>query len=115
ASSIDYNRSGVPLMEVVTEPDIRSAEEAREYLVALRQLLVYLGASDGRMEQGSLRCEPNISVRPPGARELGTKVELKNLNSFRSVSQGVEYELERQERALRQGERLEQETRRWDE
>jgi aspartyl-tRNA(Asn)/glutamyl-tRNA(Gln) amidotransferase subunit B len=114
-SHVDYNRCGVPLMEVVTEPDIHSAAEAREYLVALRQLLVYLDASDGRMEQGSLRCEPNISIRPRGVQELGTKVELKNLNSFRSVYQGVEYELERQERALAQGEPLVQETRRWDE
>ncbi len=115
ASYVDYNRCGVPLMEVVTEPDLRSAEEAREYLVALRQVLVYIGASDGRMEQGSLRCEPNISVRPAGSAELGTKVELKNLNSFRSVYQGVEFELARQERELAAGGRLEQETRRWDE
>jgi aspartyl-tRNA(Asn)/glutamyl-tRNA(Gln) amidotransferase subunit B len=114
-SHVDYNRSGVPLMEVVSEPDIRSAEEAREYLVALRQVLVYIGASDGRMEQGSLRCEPNISVRSLGSSELGTKVELKNLNSFRSVHQGVEYELARQQKALAQGETVSQETRRWDE
>jgi aspartyl-tRNA(Asn)/glutamyl-tRNA(Gln) amidotransferase subunit B len=75
-SAVDYNRSGVPLMEIVTEPDIHTADEAREYLVALRQILVYIGASDGRMEQGSLRCEPNISIRPVGVEELGTKVEL---------------------------------------
>jgi aspartyl-tRNA(Asn)/glutamyl-tRNA(Gln) amidotransferase subunit B len=114
-SFVDYNRSGVPLMEIVTEPDIHSAEEAREYLMALRQLLVHIGASDGKMEQGSLRCEPNISIRLQGSEDLGTKVELKNLNSFRSVFQGVEYEVARQERALAEGEPLVQETRRWDE
>jgi aspartyl-tRNA(Asn)/glutamyl-tRNA(Gln) amidotransferase subunit B len=114
-SFVDYNRSGVPLMEVVTEPDIHSAEEAREYLIALRQVLVYCDICDGKMEQGSLRCEPNISVRPAGSEELGTKVELKNLNSFRAVYLGVQAELARQEEAIRAGEPLVQETRRWDE
>ena len=99
-SYVDYNRSGVPLMEVVTEPDIHSADEAREYLMALRRILVYIGVSDGRMEQGSLRCEPNISVRPAGSTELGEKVELKNLNSFRVVHLGVQYETARQGIAL---------------
>jgi aspartyl-tRNA(Asn)/glutamyl-tRNA(Gln) amidotransferase subunit B len=93
---VDYNRSGVPLMEIVTEPDIHSADEAREYLMALRRILVYIGASDGRMEQGSLRCEPNISVRPVGTDELNAKSELKNLNSFRVVHLGVQYETARQ-------------------
>ncbi len=114
-SDVDYNRCGVPLMEVVTEPDIHSPDEAREYLIALRQVLVYIGACDGRMEQGSLRCEPNISVRPVGTTELGTKSELKNLNSFRVVHLGVQAEVARQIRALGQGEPLVQETRRWDE
>ena len=114
-SDVDYNRSGVPLMEVVTEPDIHSEDEARDYLVALRQVLVYIGACDGRMEQGSLRCEPNISVRPVGSEELGVKVELKNLNSFRAVHLGVQAEAARQIAALGRGEPLVQETRRWDE
>lgn len=95
-SFVDYNRSGVPLMEIVTEPDIHSADEAREYLIALRRILVYIGASDGRMEQGSLRCEPNISVRPVGTDELNAKSELKNLNSFRVVHLGIQYETARQ-------------------
>jgi aspartyl-tRNA(Asn)/glutamyl-tRNA(Gln) amidotransferase subunit B len=114
-SFVDYNRSGVPLMEVVSEPDIHSAEEARAYLMALRQILVYAGVCDGKMEQGSLRCEPNISVRPRGSRELGTKVELKNLNSFRVVYLGIEAETRRQVAAIERGEPLVQETRRWDE
>jgi aspartyl-tRNA(Asn)/glutamyl-tRNA(Gln) amidotransferase subunit B len=114
-SEIDYNRSGVPLMEVVTEPDIHSADEARDYLVALRQVLVYIGACDGRMEQGSLRCEPNISIRPVGTEALGVKAELKNLNSFRVVHLGVQAEIARQVAALGRGEPLAQETRRWDE
>jgi aspartyl-tRNA(Asn)/glutamyl-tRNA(Gln) amidotransferase subunit B len=114
-SFVDYNRSGVPLMEVVTEPDIHSADEAREYLVALRQVLVYIGACDGRMEQGSLRCEPNISVRPVGTTKLGVKAELKNLNSFRVVHLGVQAEVARQIAAIERGEPLVQETRRWDE
>jgi aspartyl-tRNA(Asn)/glutamyl-tRNA(Gln) amidotransferase subunit B len=99
-SFVDYNRSGVPLMEIVTEPDIHSADEAREYLMALRRILVYIGASDGRMEQGSLRCEPNISVREVGATELNPKAELKNLNSFRVVELGIRYETARQALAL---------------
>jgi aspartyl-tRNA(Asn)/glutamyl-tRNA(Gln) amidotransferase subunit B len=114
-SFVDYNRCGVPLMEVVTEPDIHSADDAREYLVALRQILLYCGVCDGKMEQGSLRCEPNISIRPHGSAELGTKVELKNLNSFRVVHLGVQAEVARQEAALAAGEPLVQETRRWDE
>ena len=114
-SDVDYNRSGVPLMEVVTEPDIHSADEARDYLIALRQVLVYIGACDGRMEQGSLRCEPNISVRPMGTEELGVKAEFKNLNSFRVVHLGVQAEVARQIAALGRGEPLIQETRRWDE
>ncbi len=90
ASGIDYNRAGVPLMEIVTEfpPDINNPEEAREYLVSLRQILLYLGVCDGKMEEGSLRCEPNISVRLDGSETYGTKTELKNLNSFKCGSRG---------------------------
>jgi aspartyl-tRNA(Asn)/glutamyl-tRNA(Gln) amidotransferase subunit B len=113
ASLVDYNRGGTPLMEIVTEPDIRSAEEAREYIVRLRQILRYLGVCDGNMEEGSLRCEPNVSIRPVGQKEFGTKVELKNLNSFRAVYNGLKYEIERQSRALRRGEAIAQETRRY--
>lgn len=100
SSFVDYNRSGVPLLEIVTEPDIRSADEAREYLTQLRRVLLYVGASDCRMEQGSMRCEPNISVRPAGTEELNAKAELKNLNSFRVVHLGVQYEVARQGLAL---------------
>lgn len=120
-SLIDYNRSGVPLMEIVTEHDpamgfdqINSAEEAREYLVRLRAILIYLGVSDGKMEEGSMRCEPNISVRPKGSGTFGTRTEIKNLNSFRAVFGGVEYEAERQAKALNRGEKIIHETRRWD-
>src|SRR5207248_3457853 len=95
-SHVDYNRSGVPLMEIVTEfpPDMHTAEEARAYLVKLRAILTYIGVSDGKMEEGSLRCEPNLSVRVKGASEFGTKTEIKNLNSFRSVYRGIQYEVE---------------------
>jgi aspartyl-tRNA(Asn)/glutamyl-tRNA(Gln) amidotransferase subunit B len=113
-SLIDYNRSGVPLMEVVSEADIRSADEAREYLVRLRAILTYLGVNDGKMEEGSLRCEPNISIRPKGTETFGTKTELKNLNSFRAVYRGVDYEVSRQEKVVREGGKIIQETRRWD-
>ncbi len=113
-SLVDYNRSGLPLMEVVTEADIHSAEEAREYLVRLRAILTYLGVNDGKMEEGSLRCEPNISIRQKGTAKLGTKTELKNLNSFRAVFSGVQYETERQTNVLNEGGKVIQETRRWD-
>jgi len=113
-SYIDYNRSGVPLMEIVSEADMNSAEEAREYLVRLRAILTYLGVNDGKMEEGSLRCEPNISVRPLGTEKYGTKTELKNLNSFRAVYRGIDYEIQRQARVLNEGGRVVQETRRWD-
>ncbi|HEY3298131.1 MAG TPA: Asp-tRNA(Asn)/Glu-tRNA(Gln) amidotransferase subunit GatB [Armatimonadota bacterium] len=113
-SFIDYNRSGVPLMEIVSEADIRNADEAREYLVRLRAILTFLGVNDGKMEEGSLRCEPNISIRPKGTEKFGTKTELKNLNSFKAVYRGVDYEIERQERVLRDGDRVIQQTRRWD-
>lgn len=116
-SGVDYNRAGVPLMEIVTEfpPDIETPEEAREYLVALRQVLVYLGVCDGKMEEGSLRCEPNISVRPEGSAQFGTKTELKNLNSFRSVGLGVAFEFRRQTAVIEAGDKVLQETRGWNE
>jgi aspartyl-tRNA(Asn)/glutamyl-tRNA(Gln) amidotransferase subunit B len=102
-------------MEIVTEPDIRTPEEARQYLVKLRAILRYLGVSTGDMEKGALRCEPNVSIRPTGAREFGTKVEVKNLNSFRSVKRALEYEIERQARFLEAGEPVRQVTMGWDE
>ncbi len=112
---IDYNRAGVPLMEIVTEPDIASPEEAEEYLVQLKAVLSYLGVSDVKMHEGSLRCDANVSIRPVGETALGTKAEVKNMNSFRSVVRALRYEIERQEAALRNGERIVQETRNWDE
>jgi aspartyl-tRNA(Asn)/glutamyl-tRNA(Gln) amidotransferase subunit B len=111
----DYNRAGVPLVEVVSEPEMRSPEEARAYLQELRALLEALGVSDVRMEEGSLRCDANVSVRPAGASELGTKVEIKNMNSIRSVERAVRFEVDRQREALGRGEPLVQETRHWDE
>lgn len=116
-SGVDYNRAGVPLMEIVTgfPPNIESADEAREYLVQLRHILLYLGVNDGKLEEGSLRCEPNISVRRADQEALGTKTELKNLNSFRSVHLGVQFEVRRQIAALEAGRRVAQETRGWNE
>ncbi|MGH2674971.1 MAG: Asp-tRNA(Asn)/Glu-tRNA(Gln) amidotransferase subunit GatB [Actinomycetota bacterium] len=111
----DFNRAGVPLVEVVSEPDMRSPEEARAYLLDLRALLEALGVSDVRMEEGSLRCDANVSVRPAGSAEYGTKVEIKNMNSIRSVERAVRFEIDRQRRALDRGEALVQETRHWDE
>lgn len=114
-SGVDYNRAGVPLMEVVTDfpPDINTPDEAREYMVQLRQILLYLGVCDGKMEEGSMRCEPNISIRLEGAEELGTKTELKNLNSFRSVQLGIQFETRRQIAVLESGGKVAQETRGW--
>ena len=116
-SGIDYNRAGVPLMEVVTDfpPDIQNGEEAKEYLSQLRQILLYLGVCDGKMEEGSLRCEPNISVRLEGAKDYGTKTELKNLNSFKSVQLGSAFEIKRQVAVIERGESVHQETRGWNE
>lgn len=116
-SGVDLNRAGVPLMEIVTAfpPDIQSADEAREYIVRLRQVLLYLGVCDGKMEEGSMRCEPNISVRVAGSEKYGTKTELKNLGSFTSVQLGVEYESKRQIEAIENGEEILQETRGWNE
>jgi len=112
-SLIDVNRAGVPLMETVSEPDMRSPEEAREYLVRLRALLRYLGVSTGNMEEGSFRCDANISLRPVGATEFGAKVEVKNMNSFRGVYRALKYEQERQAEVLSAGGTLRQETRGW--
>jgi aspartyl-tRNA(Asn)/glutamyl-tRNA(Gln) amidotransferase subunit B len=110
---IDFNRCGVPLIEIVSEPDIRSGAEAHAYLVALKQVLEYTGVSDCNMEEGSLRCDANVSVRRRGAAELGTKAEVKNLNSFRYLVRALEYEIERQVGVLESGGRVEQETRLW--
>jgi aspartyl-tRNA(Asn)/glutamyl-tRNA(Gln) amidotransferase subunit B len=112
---VDYNRAGVPLVEVVSEPDLRSAEEARAYLTELRATLEALDVSDVRMEEGSLRCDANISTRPAGAEALGTKVEIKNLNSVRSLERALRYEEQRQRAALDAGQPLVQETRHFDE
>jgi aspartyl-tRNA(Asn)/glutamyl-tRNA(Gln) amidotransferase subunit B len=114
SSDVDYNRSGVPLMEIVSKPDLGTPEEAAAYLRTLRQLLLYLGACDGNMEEGSLRCDANISLRPRGSDTLGTKVEIKNLNSFRHVQHALEFEVRRQAAALGEGQRIVQETRLWD-
>jgi aspartyl-tRNA(Asn)/glutamyl-tRNA(Gln) amidotransferase subunit B len=114
ASNVDFNRAGVPLMEIVSRPDLRSPLEAALYLRTLRTLLLYLGVCDGNMEEGSLRCDANISLRPQGGRELGIKVEIKNMNSFRHVQRALEYELARQTEALASGHRIVQETRLWD-
>jgi aspartyl-tRNA(Asn)/glutamyl-tRNA(Gln) amidotransferase subunit B len=111
---VDYNRSGVPLIEIVSEPDMRSAEEAAEFFSRLRAILVWLGVSDGNMEEGSLRCDANVSVRPLGQTALGTKAEVKNVNSFRYLEKALEYEIERQIEIVEGGGRVVQETRLWD-
>jgi aspartyl-tRNA(Asn)/glutamyl-tRNA(Gln) amidotransferase subunit B len=114
ASLVDYNRCGVPLLEIVSEPDIRSAAEAGAYLRKLRQILQYLEVCDGNMEEGSFRCDANISVRPRGTEALGTKAEVKNMNSFRAVEKAIEHEIERQIDLVSHGDRVVQETRLWD-
>ena len=111
----DYNRCGVPLIEIVTEPDFRSAEEVISYLEKLRSTLQYLGVSDCKMQEGSLRCDVNLSVRPAGSEEFGTRTEMKNLNSFKAISRAIAYEARRQIELLEEGKRVVQETRRWDE
>jgi aspartyl-tRNA(Asn)/glutamyl-tRNA(Gln) amidotransferase subunit B len=113
-SRVDLNRAGTPLLEIVTEPDLRSADEVVAYLKALRDILMYLDVCDGNMEQGSLRCEPNLSLRPVGQEALGTKVELKNINSFKFVRDAIEYEIKRQTKVLNEGGKVTQETRLWD-
>jgi aspartyl-tRNA(Asn)/glutamyl-tRNA(Gln) amidotransferase subunit B len=111
----DYNRAGVPLVEIVSRPDLRSAEEARAYVNELRAILAATGVSDAKMEEGSLRVDANVSVRPEGTTELGTRCEIKNLNSLRSLGRGIDYEVERQVDLLESGGRVHQETRHWDE
>ena len=113
-SGVDFNRAGVPLMEIVSEPDITSADMAYEYLNALKDILVYGGVSDCDMEKGMVRCDVNVSVRPKGQTELGAKIEIKNMNSFSGVRKALEYEIPRQTEVLKQGGKLIQSTRRWD-
>ncbi|HHY05473.1 MAG TPA: Asp-tRNA(Asn)/Glu-tRNA(Gln) amidotransferase subunit GatB [Clostridia bacterium] len=114
-SLADYNRAGVPLIEIVTEPDLSSAEEARVFLEQLRAVLEYTEVSDVKMEEGSLRCDANISLRPVGSTKLGTKMEIKNMNSFRALERALAYEIERQQEVLEEGGKIVQETRAWDE
>ena len=111
---VDYNRSGVPLIEIVSEPDMRSAAEAAEFFSRLRSILVWLGVSDGNMEEGSLRCDANVSIRPRGQTKLGTKAEVKNVNSFRYLEKALEYEITRQIDVIEGGGKVVQETRLWD-
>ncbi|TYO96257.1 Asp-tRNA(Asn)/Glu-tRNA(Gln) amidotransferase subunit GatB [Desulfallas thermosapovorans] len=113
-SLVDYNRTGVPLIEIVSEPDMRSADEAVAYLEKLKAIIQYTGVSDCKMQEGSLRCDANISVRPVGQAELGTRAELKNMNSFKALHKAVTYEIERQIKLVQSGERVIQETRTWD-
>lgn len=112
-SRIDLNRAGTPLLEIVTEPDMRSADEVVAYLKGLRDILMYLDVCDGNMEEGSFRCEPNLSLRPLGQKEFGTKVELKNINSFKYVKDAIEFEIKRQTKVLNEGGKISQETRLW--
>ncbi|GCL39092.1 glutamyl-tRNA(Gln) amidotransferase subunit B [Sphaerospermopsis reniformis] len=114
-SLVDYNRAGVPLVEIVSEPDLRTGQEAAEYAQELRRIMRYLGVSDGNMQEGSLRCDVNISVRPVGQEKFGTKVEIKNMNSFSAIQKAIDYEIERQIAAIEAGERIIQETRLWEE
>jgi aspartyl-tRNA(Asn)/glutamyl-tRNA(Gln) amidotransferase subunit B len=114
-SLVDFNRTGVPLLEIVSEPDLRSGQEAAEYAQELRRLVRYLGISDGNMQEGSLRCDVNVSIRPVGQEKFGTKVEIKNMNSFSAIQKAIDYEIERQIEALENGEKIAQETRLWEE
>jgi aspartyl-tRNA(Asn)/glutamyl-tRNA(Gln) amidotransferase subunit B len=112
-SRVDLNRAGTPLLEIVTEPDLRSADEVVAYLKGLRDVLMYLEVCDGNMDEGSFRCEPNLSLRPLGQKEFGTKVELKNINSFKFVKDAIDYEIKRQTKVLSEGGKINQETRLW--
>ncbi|MBP0001606.1 MAG: Asp-tRNA(Asn)/Glu-tRNA(Gln) amidotransferase subunit GatB [Cyanobacteria bacterium SID2] len=114
-SLVDYNRAGVPLLEIVSEPDIRTGKEAAEYGQELRRIVRYLGIGDGNMQEGSLRCDVNISIRPVGQKEFGTKVEIKNMNSFSAIQKAIDYEIDRQTECLETGEPIVQETRLWEE
>src|SRR5262249_51503041 len=113
-TSIDLNRSGTPLIEIVSEPEMRSADEAYAYLTLMKEIILYTGVSDCNMEEGSLRCDANVSVRPRGQEKFGTKTEIKNVNSFRFIREAIEYEIGRQVEALEGGEKIEQETRLYD-
>lgn len=114
-SLVDLNRSGVPLLEIVSEPDLRSSQEARAYMEKLRSLLLFAGVSDCKMEEGSLRCDANVSVRPYGQEKLGTRTEIKNLNSFKAMEKAIDFEVQRQIEAIEDGEEIIQETRTWEE
>ncbi|MDB5101178.1 MAG: glutamyl-tRNA(Gln) amidotransferase, subunit [Cyanobacteria bacterium RYN_339] len=114
-SLVDLNRAGVPLLEIVSEPELRTAEECKAYVQELRNILVYLGVNDGRLEQGSLRCDANVSVRPVGQEAFGTRAEIKNMNSFSAIERAVKYEIQRQIDAIEDGEKIVQETRLWNE
>ncbi|NET52405.1 MAG: Asp-tRNA(Asn)/Glu-tRNA(Gln) amidotransferase subunit GatB, partial [Merismopedia sp. SIO2A8] len=116
-SLVDYNRAGVPLIEIVSEPDLRSGQEAAEYAQELRRIVRYIGVSDGNMQEGSLRCDVNISIRPVGQKKFGTKVEIKNMNSFNAIQKAIEYEIDRQIAAMEagDGDSIVQETRLWEE
>ncbi|PNW45677.1 UNVERIFIED_CONTAM: aspartyl/glutamyl-tRNA amidotransferase subunit B [Euhalothece sp. KZN 001] len=114
-SLVDFNRAGVPLLEIVSEPDIRTGKEAAEYAQELRRIIRYLGVGDGNMQEGSLRCDVNVSVRPVGSSEFGTKIEIKNMNSFSAIEKAIDYEIQRQVKALENGGALYQETRLWEE
>jgi aspartyl-tRNA(Asn)/glutamyl-tRNA(Gln) amidotransferase subunit B len=114
-SLVDYNRTGVPLVEIVSEPDLRTGQEAAEYAQEMRRIIRYLGVGDGNMQEGSLRCDVNISVRPVGTEKFGTKVEIKNMNSFSAIHRAIDHEIERQIKAIESGEPIVQETRLWEE
>lgn len=113
-SLVDLNRAGTPLLEIVSEPDMRSSDEAKAYVEELRNILRYIGVCDGNLEEGSMRCDANISIMPKGSTEFGTRAEIKNLNSFRSIQRAIEYEIDRQIELVEEGERVVQETRLWD-
>lgn len=113
-SLVDLNRAGTPLLEIVSEPDMRSSDEAKAYVEKLRNILRYIGVCDGNLEEGSMRCDANISVMPKGSKEFGTRAEIKNVNSFRALQRAIEYEIERQIDLVEEGERVVQETRLWD-
>ncbi len=112
---LDYNRAGTPLVEIVSLPDIKNGYEAQKYVEGIRNIVIYSGTSDGKMEEGSLRCDTNVSIRPIGSKELGTKVEVKNINSLKNVALAIDYEIERQSHIILRGEKVQQETRRFDE
>ena len=113
-SLVDLNRAGTPLLEIVSEPDMRSSDEAREYMEQLRNNLRYIGVCDGNLEEGSMRCDANISIRPKGQKEFGTRAEIKNVNSFRALQRAIEYEIDRQIEIVEEGGEVVQETRLWD-